>query len=155
MSLAVRINISGDKETITKLQKLGQSLVMLQGAMNDIGKELTDYYGNQVFASRGGIIGENWDDLSPVYKLSKAKKFPGRSPLVKTGAMQKSFIYEATHDSVTIANSADYFAYHQSDEPRTSNLPRRQMMKVTPDIKKLISQIIDQDINEKIKRAGL
>lgn len=154
MSLSISVNISGDKEKIAGLKKLGQSLTMLQGAMNTIGKSLTDYSSTKVFASRGGILGDTWDDLSPAYKLLKAKQYPGRSPLVKTGHMQRSFAHEADDTSVTIFNEAEYFAYHQSNEPR-SHLPRRAMMAVNNDIRTMVADIINYDINEKIRKAGL
>lgn len=152
---SIQITITGDKQNIAKLSKLGQSLVMFEGAMNSIGKELSAYFAGQVFASQGGILGDQWPALSDEYALYKAKKYPGRGPLIRTGEMQSSFFYEADSQGVLIGNAADHFKYHQSDETRTSNLPRRTMMALTDDVKDIITMIIDADVERKIRMAGL
>lgn len=154
MGLAIRVIVSGDKEMIDNLQKLGQSFVASKEAMEDIGTELASYFAGQVFVSRGGIIEEPWAELDSAYEIVKAKRYPGRSPLVRSGEMQGAFNYEADDMGVTIFNTSDHFSYHQSDEPRTSNLPRRVMMKANDDVKKIVAQIIDEDVVNKIKKAG-
>ena len=153
--LAVQIKISGDKETIAKLGKLGQSFLNFQMAMRSIGRELPAYFGGQVFASQGGAIGERWDPLKQSTKNRKAKLYPGAQPLVATGTMQGSFEAEFPDpNSVVIGNSAPYFKYHQSKAAR-SKLPRRTMMSTSGDVKNIIAQIIDADVAGKIMRAGL
>lgn len=170
--LSVKVRISGDKEAIEGLKKLGQSLVMFKEAMGSIGKELKDFYGNQVMDSEGSIIDEKWPELSDRYALYKATGhttldparmrntsgksiYPGVGILVRTGEMKKSFGYEAQEKSVTIYNDSDHFAFHNSDEARTSNLPQRKVFKVTDDVRDIISHIIDEDIKKKITKAGL
>lgn len=155
MSMSISVTVTGDDTLLNKLENFGAQLVMMEGAMNSIGKELTAFFANQVFASQGGILGENWADLSPAYAVWKAKMYPGRPPLVRTGEMQNSFVFESDQSSVTIANNADYFAYHQSDQERTSNLPRRTMMAVSPEVNSIIVQIIDADVSNKISMLGL
>ena len=119
-----------------------------------IGKEVTSYFSNQGFDSQGGVLGEKWPALSPAYKKYKAKKYGSVIPLVRTKAMKRGFVYDSDAESVTITNSAPYFAYHQSNEPRTK-LPRRVMMKATPAVKTLVSGIIQDGLTNKIRSAGL
>lgn len=153
--LAVQIKISGDKETIAKLGKLGQSFMSFQMAMRDIGKELPAYFGGQVFASQGGAIGERWAPLKQATKNQKSKLYPGAQPLVATGTMQNSFEAEYPDlNSVSIGNSAPYFVYHQSKAARRK-LPRRTMMSTGGDVKAIIGQIIEADVHAKIAKAGI
>lgn len=57
-------------------------------------------------------------------------------------------------NSVTIGNKMDYFKYHQSSAPR-SKLPRRVMMSTGGNVKTIIGDIIQADIEGKIEKAGL
>lgn len=171
MSLAIRVEVTGDQATIQGLDQLGSELVKMDVAMESIGESLTDYFAGQAFASQGGVYGEVWQALSETYQIYKAtghttldqkrwrdttntNTYPGRGPLVKTGDMQQGFDYEADSDSVTIFNDVEYFVYHQSDEPRDSNLPRRVMMAINDDVREIIMQIINAEVERKIKEAG-
>lgn len=171
MSTSVVIRLTGDKDAIASLQKLGKSLVLFQSALGKAGTELKDFYSNTVFASQGGILGERWPALSAKYKLYKAtghttlnrktmrknvknETYPGAGMLVRTGKMKRSFKSVATQTSLTISNTSPHFGYHQSDAPR-SKMPRRVMLKVTPEVKSLIANIIHDDVTDKIRKAGL
>lgn len=171
MALTMHVVISGDKEIISKLRKLKQSIFTFERAMKTIGEELTSYFSNQVFASQGGILGERWPALSEKYRIYKAtghttlnlarqkattnvNTYPGRGILVKTGEMKNSFVFEADNKSVFITNTSDHFPFHQSNESR-SKLPRRVMMKTTPEIRQVVTQIVDDEIKNKIRAAGL
>lgn len=153
--LSVAITIKGDKETIAALGKLGSSFLNFQMAMRSIGKELTNYYGNNVFNSQGGAIGQRWPALAQATKKQKVKKFYTATPLVNTGDMKKGFTSTFPDvNSVTIGNKMDYFKYHQSSAPRT-RLPRRVMMSTGGSVKTIIGDIIQADIEGKIEKAGL
>lgn len=155
MALNVQIKISGDKETIEKLGKMGQSLLNFQSAMRSIGKELPSYFSNQVFSSQGGAIGERWPALKQDTKLQKSKRYPGAQPLVRTGQMKGGFRADFPDvNSVSIGNVAPYFVYHQSKAPRRK-LPRRTMMSTGGQVKAIIGQIIDADVRDKITKVGL
>lgn len=166
--LQIAITISGDKQTIEKLQKTGQGLANMGLAMNSIGKRLSSFYGNEVFASEGSAIDERWKPLSPKYKMYKAtghttmnskrkssmRTYPGAGILVKTGSMKNSFKYDATKNSTTIRNTAPYFKYHQSTEAR-SKLPRRPMMGVNDNVRNIVYDIVDTYVKDQILKAGL
>lgn len=152
--LQVSVTVSGTKEVQGKLRKLGQELYMLQGAMESIGESLSKYYRDVAFASQGGVFGAAWPRLSPQYAARKAKQYPGRSPLVRTGKMQRGFDYDASRNSVTIFNESDHFVYHQSTAPR-KKIPRRQMIGVNTTVKNTVKVIMEKEIAAKIRRAGL
>lgn len=153
MSLSVHVILEADKVD-DALSMLGQSLVMFEEAFDNIGKNLSDYFSGQVFASQGQILGDQWPELSEQYEAWKAVNYPGRPPLIRTGEMQDSFAYDSTDTSLTMFNTSDHFVYHQSTEPRTI-IPRRAMMAVNDDVRSIIAYLFDQDINAKIARAGL
>lgn len=121
------VRISGDEAVMAKLRKLGQGVLNLKSPMSDIGTYLTGFLSGQVFASRGGIIGEPWAPLNQRYAARKAEEFPGRPPLIREGLMQRSFKKNAGRASATIFNTAPHFGYHQGG---TSRIPARVMMKV-------------------------
>lgn len=152
--LQVTVKISGSKEVQQKIAKLGKSFYMFKSAMDDIGKEVSNYYENTGFASQGGVFGARWAPLNMQYAKRKFMRYPGRSPLVASGTMQKSFAHKATETSVTIGNTADYFKYHQSSEPRTK-MPRRVTMGINSAVRQMVKDIIDADVHSKIKQAGL
>lgn len=150
--MQVSIRITGTKEVQRKLRKLGPNLHNLRGAMEDIGDQAADYYANQGFNSQGGVFGSPWRRLKPATLLRKAKRYPGRPPLVATGAMRDSFTYVAGSQQVLIGNKADYFKYHQSTAPRT-RLPRRQMMGINSPISRMVKSTIENEIRKKIRLA--
>jgi phage gpG-like protein len=151
MPLTVNVRITGDKEFLAKLKKLGPALNDFKRALTEVGDHLTSYYSNQAFASQGGVYGTPWARLAPSTQVFKAKHYRQYAaiPLIATGEMKKSFTSSPSEKSLTIANSAPYFKYHQSTEPRTK-LPRRQMLGINSDVKKVIKQVIEADIHRKV-----
>lgn len=120
--------------------------------MNKIGDEAARYFANQGFSSQGGVFGARWSPLAKRTIVQKSKRFPGKSPLVRTGKMRDSFTYSASSRQVVIGNKMDYFKYHQSTLPRTK-LPRRQMMGVNGPVRKMVQDIISDEIKLKIRNA--
>lgn len=153
-SLDIRLEVKGDKEIVQMLAGVGLDVKDLRGAMADVGTHAKKYFGGQVFASRGGALGQSWPRLSANYAAQKAKRFPGRPPLVRTGIMQRSFTSNPSAMSVTIGNNAPWFKYHQSSAPRTK-IPRRVMIGVYSGMQSDVTNIIAKALSQKIaKRAG-
>lgn len=148
--LSMSITIRGSKETKAKLKRLGSSLYELKPEMADIGAKAAEYYSNQGFASQGGVFGARWAALSPRYAAIKAKLYPGRGMLVRTGKMQDSFTYAASNNQVIVGNSAPYFKYHQSTLPR-SKMPRRASMGVNDPVRQMVRTIIEAGIRKKLR----
>lgn len=152
MLTSLTIKVSGTADIHRKLRKLGTSLTDLRISMMEIGDDTARYFSNQGFNSQGGVFGAVWKPLTRSTMNQKAKKYPGRSPLVRTGKMRDSFTYVASSRQVLVGNSADYFKYHQSTLPR-NKLPRRQMMGVNSQIQKIIKERIEDDVRRKIQVA--
>ncbi len=95
---------------------------------------LVRQFSNEVFATQGAVLGEKWKRLSPYTVAQKARLGFPSEPLVRTGRMQRSFDSIVSTDQAVVRNTADYFKYHQSNQPR-QKLPRRVMMKLTDNTK--------------------
>jgi phage gpG-like protein len=152
--MRIQIKITGDEQTIQRLQKLGDRLGQWQPELNQIGGELETYFSGRVFASQGGAIGQNWQRLSPGYAKWKAKHYPGRPPLVRTGKMIGGFRHSATNTKLEVTNRMPYFKYHQSSAPRTK-IPYRPMMAANDDVKTIVATIIDAGVRKRLSGAGL
>lgn len=152
MNLSIQVKITGSDRVRRKMTKLGSSLYNFKDAMNQIGRDGSRYFQGTAWQSQGGVYGNKWDALSANYASRKAKRYPGRGPLEKTGTMRRSFDHEATRSSVVIGNTTPYFEYHQSSAPR-SKIPRRQMIGVSSGFKSIVRDIIQEDIKKKIRNA--
>ena len=68
-----------------------------------------------------------WPNLSPRYAARKARKFPGRPLLVRTGRMVRGFGYQLNGETLSITNSEDYATYHQTG---TRKMPARKYLQL-------------------------
>lgn len=153
-SLDMRLEVKGDKEIVKMLTGVGLDVKDLKGAMTDVGNHAKKYFGGQVFASRGGVLGQTWPRLSSAYAAQKAKRYPGRPVLVRTGVMQRSFVSNPSNMSVTISNDDPKFKYHQSSAAR-KKIPRRVMIGVYSGMQSDVTNIIARALTKKIQsRAG-
>jgi hypothetical protein len=152
--LQVTVKISGSKEFNTKIKKLGKELYLLKEPMSQIGQDLKEYYASVGISSQGGVFGKKWAPLNRRYALMKSKKYPGRSPLVASGKMSKSYYYKAEQSSVYVGNDDPKFPFHQSSAPR-SKMPLRQTIGVNQPVKSIVKDHLIYGINKKIKALGL
>ena len=67
--------------------------------------------------------------------------------------MREGFSGVASQYQVVVSNSAPYFVYHQSNQPR-EKLPRRVMMKMDNKRKELIVKIIQESVGETLKNRS-
>ena len=154
MSLQLSWEIEGRQELSRVLRDIGKEVKDWTPAFRESAEELVKIFSNDVFATRGGAIGESWKPLKPSYLAKKtADGFPP-DILVRTGAMKKNFKSLFQSDKAEIWNATTYFQYHQSDKPRQSNLPRRVMMKLGEQQKQLVVKIFHtywyKKVNNKI-----
>lgn len=144
--------VTGDQEVITALGRFGTEITDLSQGMNQIGDRLTDLFGGQVFASRGGAIGQPWQPLASSTVISKARRWAGRPPLVRTGLMQRSFVATAGRMRVEITNRDPKFAFHQQG---TRHIPARTMMAIDRTRETMITRIIEDEVTRKMKGANV
>jgi len=81
------------------------------------------------FKSEGAYGSGGWQALSPAYAAWKARAYPGKPILERTGDLKDSLtrrplgIEVLTPQSMTVGSGIDYGRYHQSGGP---NLPQRR-----------------------------
>lgn len=145
----ISVEITGAQDLIDKLNRLGEELLHLPGEFEQLGEELTEYYAERPIASQGGVFGSRWPPLNPEYSIEKARDFPGRPMLVRTGAMASSFGFQSGVNFVRIDNAADYFRRHQLGE----GVPQRLMLSVNKAVQKTVEDILGEGIERKIEES--
>lgn len=150
--MQVTLEIRGLKETQQNLLRVKKAMSPRPTVFSQIGRRLTSFFSGEVYASRGGIIGEPWPRLSDAYAAWKARKFPGAIPLVRTGRMIRSYRYQSGPGFVRLYNPTRYFGYHQSSAPRTK-IPRRVTMKIDAGRRREIGLIVAENVRQEIARG--
>lgn len=87
------------------------------------------------FVLEGGNSGASWAPLSPLYAAWKAKQFPGRGILVRSGALKASLassggpgaVFRTTPTALEIGTSVPYAMFHQQG---TGSMPQRPPLRV-------------------------
>jgi phage gpG-like protein len=133
----IRFGIEGTTELSRNLLGIAQTARDWTPAFAKSGEDLIEFFSYEVFESEGAAIDAPWQALDPRYAKAKEKKYPDSGILQATGTMRQSFMQRYDATSLTIWNAAEYFKYHQSNQPRT-RLPRRVMMRLTEDLKQMI-----------------
>lgn len=147
----INLVVEGDKELVSKLRKFGVSVLDLSDSMDETGQYLTRFFSGEVFASRGQVFGKPWASLNDNYAAFKARKFPGRPPLIRSGLMNRSFKHKSTKLTTSLWNEASYFDYHQEGR----GVPERVMMHVDEKRERSIVGFIADDISGKMKAADV
>lgn len=147
----IQLEVDGEERIKQMLSQLGLDFKDLRGAMNEVGRQNVKFFSGNVFASRGGAIGQPWQRLNDRYAAQKAKKWGSKPILVRTGKMQRSFKYQATSMDVTISNTDPKFKYHQSSDTRYV-LPRRAMIGVYGTLQRDVTSVIGKVLADKIKK---
>lgn len=143
--------------TIEGEQQLSRVLLGMESSMQDYSypfaqsaQLLKNTFAVDVFNSQGAAIGEPWAPLSPATVAAKARTYGHTLPLIGTGNMRASFATQVSKDQAVIYNTASYFKYHQSNQPR-HRLPRRVMMKLTDNLKESIVKFFQLHIQASMK----
>lgn len=145
------MTIQGDKEFIQRLRKFGVSILDLSDSMDETGQYLTRFFSGEVFASRGQVFGKPWPAPNSNYAAWKARQWPGRPPLFRTGLMNRSFKHKSTKLTSSLWNEAEYFDYHQEGR----GVPERVMMLVDGKRERSIVGFVAADIEGKMKAANV
>jgi len=148
--LELRWSIEGREDLVRRLRGISDKLQDWRPAFEETAHDLKEIFANDVFDTEGRAIGQPWAPLSPAYAAYKAQKYPGKGILEASGKMRKSFQTLVKPDMAAIWNTAAYFKYHQSNQPRF-HLPRRAMMALAEQQKQLIVKIFHTYFLRKIK----
>jgi phage gpG-like protein len=144
MSFQISWQLEGEQQLLRNLRIKADRVKDWTPAFKKVSEELKNTFANDVFQSRGGAIGEKWPKLSPQYLAAKTRAGYPEQPLVRTGAMQKSFKTLFKADMAAVWNTAAYFKYHQSKLPR-NRLPRRAMMKIYHQQREVIQKAFQEE----------
>ncbi|MEW1951035.1 hypothetical protein AB0280_17510 [Pseudarthrobacter sp902506025] len=147
----IQVSISGDKELVRKFRTFAAGQLDLHRSMGATGLYLTRFFAGEVFASRGGVIGARWPRLNENYAIWKARHWPGKVPLIRTGLMNRSFKHQSTKLTTSLWNEAKYFEYHQDGR----GVPQRVMMKVDQQREARIVKYIVSDLTTQMDQKGL
>lgn len=149
----IQVTITGDREFVRSLNKfVGSGSLNLSRSLGASGLYLTRFFSGEVFTSRGRVIGKPWARLNDSYAAYKARLFPGRPPLIKSGEMNRGFFHKAMPRRLELGNRADHFAFHQEG---TSSIPARVMMRVDTQRAARVGKYIAGDLSEQMQKAGL
>ena len=147
------ITITGDRELIGKLNAFtGSGGLNLKRSLGASGVYLTRFFSGEVFVSRGRVIGKPWAPLNSSYAVWKARQFPGRPPLIRSGEMNRGFFFNESARKLELGNRADHFDIHQEGR---GNVPERVMMLVDEQRAARVAKYIVGDLTEQMSRAGL
>ena len=146
-------SIEGEQQLSRKLLLLASRVKDWTPAMEGTAEYLKGVFEGDVFETQGAAIDENWSPLSKAYAYAKAKKYPGKGILEATGAMRSGFMTLWRPDMAAVWNEVAYFKYHQSNQPRTSNLPRRVMMKLANTQREQVVRIFNTYFQEVVARS--
>lgn len=149
--MTYRITVQGDTELIQKLRKFGVSVLDLSDSMDETGRYLTRFFSGEVFVSRGQVFGKPWPALTDNYAAFKARTFPGRPPLIRSGIMNRSFKHKSTKLTTSLWNEAKYFQYHQEGR----GVPERVLMHVDEKRERGVVDLVAQAIDGKMKAADV
>lgn len=142
MAIELRWTIEGEQQLARRLNNLGDDVKDFKPEFKKSTNFLKDFFGGEVFDSKGRAIGEPW----------KPRKVAMSWPLLeKSGKMRRGFKAKASRMSGEVYNVQKYFQYHQSRMPRYK-LPRRVMMRLVDQLKNEIIQIFHSGLYKRVNK---
>jgi phage gpG-like protein len=147
--LVVTVEQTSLAETHRYLSGVEGRVSDLRPAMEEISE---DFYRHEerAFGTEGSILRSGkWAPLSPRYAAWKARHYPGRTILVRTGKLKASLtqpgaegaIREVTEDGLEIGTSISYARYHQWG---TGRMPARLVIDPPPVVVEGWVQIVER-----------
>jgi len=107
--------------------------------------------------------GLRWPQLNEDYAKEKAKKWGDRPILVASGTLLASMTAEGAPGNITVIGKAGavfgtsifYGIYHDSDEPRKGNLPRRNFSEPSERRRAIWIEQVRKDIQHNFEVNGI
>lgn len=150
MFLNVEVTITGG-EKLDMLGKLDWNLIW-----NAVGARLIRKVWD-IFDSKGSLLGMPWPPLAPSTVERKARQ--GLSPEIlvgETGNLRTHWgIIQIDNRGMIWGSGVPYSKYHDSDEPRTSNLPQRKLYKWGLEDSAWLQQFLVQLIHERMASGAI
>lgn len=148
-SVEFRFELEGEVQMHRRLTGVMARMISWRPAFRLIAEDFRAHMAS-VFDSEGGATKSGqWPPLSSAYAKWKARHYPGRPILVRTGTLRESLtkaghpeaIQDLSDDALSIGTSVPYAIYHQSIRPR-KRLPRRAMIDLPESVKARWLQIL-------------
>jgi hypothetical protein len=143
-------------------QVLARGLTRLSDGCKDLSPAWHQIHDNflqierEQFYSGGARSGHQWQPLSPSYAVWKAKHFPGKPIMQRTGAMMADFTSTIPTQieplRLTMTPATPYAIYHQ--QGRGFN-PVRKVVQLTESDKTTWIEFISRHIRNQKSEAGL
>ena len=135
--MRANISIAGDRQLSRDILRITEHVADLRPALNAIADQLRDANRRQ-FESEGRFGSGGWDPLSADYARAKARSFPGRPILVRTGALRRSLterpfgVEEIGRQTMEVGSDLVYAQYHQHG---TRKMPRRRPVELPASVR--------------------
>ncbi len=137
--VSVTFEVEGNKEVAAMFDTAGKRAGDLREPFTRIRTMMLKTF-DMNFASHGKVLGEPWK------RRRVGKPWP---ILERTGRMKSGFKGNLGKNYVELYNTQNYFKYHQSNKPRTSNLARRVMMKIDEERRRNVIKELQMHIMRK------
>lgn len=163
--LNVSYIVKGDSELISKLNNFADAFSSLE-PFQKMGKQYLKWISAN-FTDEGATFNESWPPLSPVtLKIkrrlyNKGKSIAIKKPLVRTGALRKSFQFDIKGKrTLVIYSTKDYAELHQKGgkvlfRGKFRTIPRRVLIALDEKHLKKIEKIYSTWIKKLLRKQGL
>ena len=142
MATKFTITLEGEKQLSRRILKLADGVKDFRPELAKSATFLKDFFGGEVFDTRGQAIDEPWEMRRREYQWPI---------LERSGKMRRSFKMKAEKLRAEVWNATSYFKFHQSRMPR-HRLPRRVMMKMTDMLKDQVISFFHEGLWKRIKQ---
>jgi phage gpG-like protein len=144
-----------------RLSRMADRAEDLTPAWPRVGRYLSGVVREQ-FATRGARLGTPWRPLSDTYAARKARMGWNRRTLVRTGALRSSFtsrpmaVERYGRQEAHFGSDLQTAVWHQRGTHRNGKRvnPPRPMIRVTPEVRSEVKQILAAYIVGKGRRSG-
>jgi len=145
----------GDVQIMTGLSRFGEYARDLRPAFREISADF-----KQVTAATFAAQGPGWPPLNPRYAAWKARHYPGRPLLVRTGALQSAatggsgYVERLEPLVMQLGVNVRYAHFHQQG---TGRMPARKLVdfREDPAVQRRWAKIIQRHLVRESRRAGL
>lgn len=148
--LVVRFGSIDKDDLAAYLQDIDLRMQDIRPVLDRYGEYIVNEHIPRQFAAQG--TPRRWASLSPAYARQKARRYPGRPILVRTGRMRRGFRWEARPRSLRIINRVragqrgrglPRWFYHQSG---TEKMPARPMLQMTDKDRDKLSEFTEDHL---------
>lgn len=159
MAVEVYFEIDGDVQLARSISRFSENVKDLRPAFWNITKLFWNIE-KQQFDTEGGHGSGGWQALSPKYEEWKARNYPGKPILQRSGRLMQSLTGQ-TGDTVKqmeplllrLGTSVEYAIYHQQGTSR--GLPKRKPIELTESDKQAWVKEIQRWLVNMAKETGL